>query len=84
MGSAAVTSDTYSHVPVSRWASLACFALVGGFLLFLLGLHLAGKEQPKALHIFASFFIVGATIYGGGQVMLPLLVGISVDHGWLT
>jgi chromate transport protein ChrA len=84
MGSLAVTSDTYSHVPVSHLQSLLCFALVGGFLLFLLGFHLAGKTQPKLLHIFASFFIVGATIYGGGQVMLPLLVGISVDHGWLT
>ena len=84
MGSAAVTSDTYSHVPVSRFASTMCFALVGGFLLFLLGLHLAGKAQSKGLHIFAAFFIVGVTIYGGGQVMLPLLVGISVEHGWLT
>ena len=84
MGSAAVTSDTYSHVPVSRFTALVCFALVGGFLLFLLGFHLAGRTQPKLLHIFSSFFIIGVTIYGGGQVMLPLLVGITVDHGWLT
>jgi len=84
MGSAAVTSDTYERVPVSKWSSLVAFLLIVGFLLYLLAMHVAKQPMAPLLHIFSSFFIVGITIYGGGQVMLPLLVSVAVNPGWLS
>lgn len=84
MGSTAVTSDTYERVPVSKWSSLVAFLLIVGFLLYLLAMHVAKRPMAPLLHIFGSFFIVGITIYGGGQVMLPLLVSVAVNPGWLS
>lgn len=84
MGSTDVSSDTYDHVPVSKWSSLVAFLLIVAFLLYLLVNHLAKGVEPPLLHVFSSFFIVGITIYGGGQVMLPLLVSVAVDPGWLS
>ncbi len=84
MGSTAVTSDTYDRVPISKWSSVVAFLLIVGFLLYLLAMHVAKQSMGALLHIFSSFFIVGITIYGGGQVMLPLLVSVAVDPGWLS
>ena len=84
MGSAAVTSDTYDRVPVSKWSSLAAFLLLAGILLYLLAMDVANRPLDPLMHVFSSFFIVGITIYGGGQVMLPLLVSVAVNPGWLS
>ena len=34
--------------------------------------------------LFESFFRIGSIIYGGGQVVLPMLLTEVVDPGWVT
>lgn len=34
--------------------------------------------------LFKSFFRIGSIIYGGGQVVLPMLLDDVVAPGWLT
>jgi len=38
----------------------------------------------RAIQIFESFYRVGSYIYGGGQVVLPLLLTEVVVPGWVT
>lgn len=64
--------------------------LAGGLLLLLfLGL-LAGLTAARllldwpALHLFESFYRTGSLIFGGGQVVLPMLLTEVVDSGQVT
>lgn len=34
--------------------------------------------------MFGSFFLVALTGFGGGNVMMPILINICVRAGWLT
>ena len=52
-----------------------------------LGLELLVATQPK-LHLLAELFDVflraGLLIFGGGFVIIPLLEGPVLDHGWMS
>ena len=52
-----------------------------------LGLELLMAAQPK-LHLFAELFDVflraGLLIFGGGFIIIPLLEGAVLDHGWMS
>lgn len=67
---------------VSLRAGLAAWAL---FALLLLGLPLlrAATAAP-GVDVFERFYRVGALVFGGGHVVLPLLEGEVVDPGWTT
>lgn len=84
MGSAGVTSDTYSHVPVSKRSSVGAVLILVSILLYMLIMHAGKRSMDPLMKVFTSFFIVGITTYGGGQVMLPLLVSVAVEPGWLS
>jgi len=63
--------------------SLAAAALLL-FALLLAGLPLlAGSTGSTALAIFDRFYRVGALVFGGGHVVLPLLQGAVVAPGWV-
>lgn len=79
-------TDHEPHVPlgfpVSRrlglWLLVAFFAL-------LLGLPaLAAVSGIRALDVFEAFYRAGSLVFGGGHVVLPLLHGEVVLHGWVS
>jgi chromate transporter len=69
-------------VPIGRRLALACWALLGALLLGLPVLRQVVPSQPLA--VFDSFFRVGALVFGGGHVVLPLLEREVVPPGWVT
>lgn len=79
---AAVADRPHVHVPIGRtfWiiAALLYFAL-------LVGLPLARQVAPsQPLAMFDSFYRAGALVFGGGNVVLPLLEPEVVPTGWVT
>lgn len=55
------------------------------FCVLLLSLPLAVKQfGGYPLRLFDSFFRVGALVFGGGHVVLPLLQAQVVQPGWVT
>ena len=59
-------------------------ALVVAFALLLIGLPLAVNVwNLPGLAVFDSFFRVGALVFGGGHVVLPLLEAEVVAPGWV-
>ena len=53
-----------------------------GLLAGLIGARLVW-ELP-ALELFESFYRTGSLIFGGGQVVLPMLLTETVETGWVT
>jgi chromate transporter len=80
------TLNIIGRLPVaasgSRTGAICCLALFFG-LLFLLP-PLAEVLGNHALQLTASFYRVGALIFGGGHVMLPLLQAAVVPPGWTS
>jgi len=55
------------------------------YLVLLLVLPLAGQAMPHSLLDLAGiFYRVGALVFGGGHVILPLLRDALVPQGWLS
>ena len=76
----AVTADAAEASPVSRRSGGIALALFFA-LLAVLPVVRAIDGQPAA--IVDSFFRVGALVFGGGHVVLPLLHSSVVDPGWV-
>jgi chromate transporter len=69
-------------VPIGRRVAVACGAL---YLTLLLVLPLARVIVPSGpVALFDSFYRPGAFVFGGGQVVLPLLRSEVVPPGWVT
>lgn len=78
----AVTPAAPIRVAISRRVGVGC---VVAFFVLLLGLPLLRaliSSYPLAL--IASFYRVGALVFGGGHVVLPLLQSSVVDPGWVS
>ena len=60
-------------------AALACFVVLFAGLPIL-----ARVAGGHALALFASFYRVGALVFGGGHVVLPLLQATVVPPGWVA
>ena len=70
------------HVPVHRRTGAALLLL---FVALLVLLPLAVQVWPDALlALFDAFYRVGALVFGGGHVMLPLLQAVVVPPGWVS
>jgi chromate transporter len=68
--------------PVSRRLGIVAWVL---FFAFLIGLPLLRQVSPsQPLAVFDSFYRVGALVFGGGHVVLPLLQAEVVPVGWVT
>lgn len=87
-GAAALSADAPSladdglHVPVRRRTG-AVLLLVFAALLVLLPLAVS-LWPGRVLALFDAFYRVGALVFGGGHVMLPLLQAVVVPPGWVS
>ena len=70
------------NLGISRTAGVILLLLFFGLLGGLIGARLLA-DWP-ALQLFESFYRTGSLIFGGGQVVLPLLLTEVVDTGWVT
>jgi chromate transporter len=72
----------HGPAPIGHRLAVAAWVIFGALLL---GLPLARQIWPsQALAVFDSFFRVGALVFGGGHVVLPLLYAEVVPPGWVT
>ena len=70
------------NLPVGPRAGAMALAL---FLILLLALPMAAQGQGhRPVALAAIFYRAGALVFGGGQVILPLLRGALVPPGWLA
>ena len=70
------------NLGISRTAGVILLLLFFGLLAGLIGARLL--VAWPALQLFESFYRTGSLIFGGGQVVLPLLLTEVVDTGWVT
>jgi len=73
---------TSMRVPISRRLAMVSWVILFGLLAALPLLRRMVPSEP--LSIFDSFFRVGALVFGGGHVVLPLLQAEVVPPGWVT
>ena len=73
------------NLGISRTAGALLLLLFFGLLAGLIGVRLIfqGTALP-GLEVFESFYRTGSLIFGGGQVVLPMLLTEVVDTGWVT
>ena len=77
-----VESRPHVHVPLPRWLWVASAAL---YFVFLVGLPVARTlNSSQTLALFDSFYRAGALVFGGGNVVLPLLQPEVVPPGWVS
>ena len=86
-GSGLVAADgvRLENLGISRTAGALLLLLFFGLLAGLIGVRLIfqGTALP-GLEVFESFYRTGSLIFGGGQVVLPMLLTEVVDTGWVT
>jgi chromate transporter len=77
-----VESRPHVHVPLPRFVWVASAVL---YFVFLIGLPLLLAVAPsQSLALFDAFYRAGALVFGGGNVVLPLLQPAVVGPGWIT
>ncbi|KAL2002682.1 hypothetical protein VTN02DRAFT_6217 [Thermoascus thermophilus] len=81
--SRALCMDTHSHaIPVKVGIAI----IVGFFASFTAILVARGVVDypPRELNLFASMYLAGTVIFGGGPVVIPLLREYVVEPGWVS
>ncbi|KKZ63487.1 hypothetical protein EMCG_02218 [[Emmonsia] crescens] len=75
--------DTRSHKIPTKWGILI---IVGFFATFIAILVARGviRKPPLELDLFASMYLAGTIIFGGGPVVIPLLREYVVEPGWVS
>jgi chromate transporter len=77
-----MSSGEQARIAISRGLAIAAWVVFFGLLLALPVLrHLTSNH---AIAVVDSFFRVGALVFGGGHVVLPLLQREVVPPGWVT
>ncbi|MGH8447164.1 MAG: chromate efflux transporter [Solimonas sp.] len=59
-------------------------ALLALFTVLLFAASLLAHDAPLLLRAAAALYKIGALVFGGGHVVLPLLTEAVVDSGWLS
>ena len=73
------------NLGISRTAGALLLLLFFGLLAGLIGVRLIFHGTAlQGLELFESFYRTGSLIFGGGQVVLPMLLTEVVDTGWVT
>lgn len=76
------TNELPSAAPSSRKTGVFCLSL---FVLLLFALPILSDIWPgQAATMVAAFYRVGALVFGGGHVVLPLLQTEVVPRGWIS
>ncbi len=70
------------NLGISAVAGVLLLAIFFGLLAGLIAARLVFEQQWLAL--FESFYRTGSLIFGGGQVVLPMLLTEVVEPGWVT
>ena len=81
------SAQTSGGVPLRNLgiSPLAGALLLALFFVLLVGLIPARLFfQYQSLELFESFYRTGSLIFGGGQVVLPMLLTEVVEPGWVT
>ena len=78
----AAGSIPLDNLGISPVAGALLLLVFFGLLAGLIGARLMW-ELP-ALELFESFYRTGSLIFGGGQVVLPMLLTETVETGWVT
>jgi len=75
---------TFKRIGIPLWVGAGIFifwaVLLGACLLYRAG---EGFNNGGYLPLFECMYRVGSIIFGGGQVVLPMLYGEVVDTGWI-
>ena len=71
-----------SNLGISPLAGGVLLAVFFGLLVGLIPARLYFQQQE--LQFFESFYRMGSLIFGGGQVVLPMMLTEVVDTGWVT
>lgn len=85
--SKSVNTEFTVNVDISRKSSVVLLIIWLVTLIVFIILRSEGSLNDNNLHIwklFESFFRIGSIVYGGGQVILPMLLSEVVDPGWVT
>lgn len=82
VASTPVVEESAASARVSRRVGLIALILLVGLLIFLPVLARASGWYP--LMLIDRFFRTGATVFGGGHVVLPLLQSAVVPPGWIS
>ena len=70
---------------MNKYTSIILIVLWISILLIFTSLRSANYFPSDSMALlFESFFRIGSIIYGGGQVVLPMLFDEVVDTGWVT
>jgi chromate transporter len=78
----ALGEQAYMQFRVSKRVGVIAWVI---FFTLLLGLPVLRQlTANRTLDVFDSFFRVGALVFGGGHVVLPLLQAEVVGPGWVT
>jgi chromate transporter len=72
----------HMRVPIGHRQGSAAWIIFAGLLVMLPLLRQASSSH--ALAVFDSFFRVGALVFGGGHVVLPLLQAEVAGPGWVS
>jgi chromate transporter len=78
---ATAASTSHSRVVISRRVGIASIVVLA---VLLVGSSLQLGAQGGTFDLAGSFYRVGALVFGGGHVVLPLLRTEVVPPGWLT
>lgn len=54
------------------------------FLILLIGLPVVALDHARVIDVADAFYRVGALVFGGGHVVLPLLEQAVVGNGWVS
>ncbi len=78
------TLQEKKKVRIGRPGTRGVVFLASFFVLLLLLPSLSGISENRTLHVVDSFYRVGALVFGGGHVVLPLIQAEVVPPGWIA
>ncbi|CAN0110036.1 unnamed protein product, partial [Discosporangium mesarthrocarpum] len=76
----ALEDRTYSRIGIPIW--LGSVIIAGWVVILAVAVSIFSDDGLEGL--FESFYRIGSIIYGGGQVVLPMLLDEVVVPGWVT
>ncbi|KAG0298852.1 hypothetical protein BGZ97_003953, partial [Linnemannia gamsii] len=80
------TSNEQRAFTYSRKSGLVCFLIFLGLLVASILVRVLATTSKTAdyAQLVSTFYFVGSIIFGGGNVVVPLLKSYTVDVGWMT
>lgn len=72
------------QIGIKPWAGIAILLVWLVVLILLAIYHPQDTGEHTLLSMFYSFYWIGSVIFGGGQVMLPMLLNDIVNRGWVS